>query len=141
MSAIASPRRFNLVASLILLAVFLAMGSIASADTITYNLVPYHSADKFNSAVHDTLTGTITVSSSSSVFGTWRYSSATPSDMTIAYDVTLSNDAGPYLHEMVTHSVPTLEDANWIGGSGVTFDANGIYLATGANWGWLEDDL
>lgn len=76
-------------------AVLLASVSTAEAETITYNLIPYYHSDLNHQSDMDTLAGTITVSSDSSVIGTWNPSSPPPTDMTMAFDLRLSNDTEP----------------------------------------------
>jgi hypothetical protein len=131
MAVIPSVRWSALVALLLFLAVLLVTLSTAQAETLPYNIIRYLYTDLNNSNT-DVLSGSISVSSSSSVIGTWGPLSPPPTDMTMSFDLTLSNTTDPINYPAAsgqrTFLVSTMISSGSIQRDGVTINQDSISL-------------
>lgn len=126
--------RFSL--SLLAPAIFLTalIGSTAEANTVVYSITSIPNAnsvvyaDNFNPALTDTLTGTITVSSTQNIFGTWNSSNLPSAPITFSYDFSLSNANVSVNNITSSQNLTTIINNNWIQGGGLTLTSSGMFM-------------
>ncbi len=114
-------------------AALILVSTVAQANTVVYSLTSIPNAtsvvypDYMNPSLTDTVSGTITVSSAQSIFGTWNAGNFPSSAITLTYNLSMSNSA-------VTVNVAGSEDLgtsinnNWIQGGGLTITPSGIFM-------------
>jgi len=99
----------------------------SQANTVVYTLTSIPNAtsivypDYLNPSLTDTVSGTITVSSAQSIFGTWNSGNVPASPITLSYDLSMSNSADTVTNITGSEDITTLINNNWIqGGGGAT---------------------
>ncbi len=114
-------------------AVLTLIASTAQANTVVYNLTSLPNptsvvfADYNNPSLTDTVSGTITVSSANSIFGTWNAGNLPPG-ISLSYDFSMSNSADALTHITGSEDVTTLINNGWIQGGGLTITHTGIFM-------------
>jgi hypothetical protein len=127
-------KRFSF--SLLALATFLTglIVSTAQANTIVYSITSIPNAnsvvyaDNLSPALTDTLSGTITVSSTQSIFGTWNSGNLPSSAITLSYNLSMSNASVSENNITGSQDLGTLITNNDIQGGGLTLTASGIFM-------------
>ena len=115
-------------------ALLTAIVSTAQANTVVYSLtsIPNSNsvvhADNNNRSLTDTLSGTITVSSSQSIFGTWNSTNVPSSAITLSYDLSMSNSNVSDNNIMGNQDLATLISTNNVQGNGLTLTSSGIFV-------------
>ena len=109
--------------------------STATANTVTYSITSIPNADSVvyadnnNPSLTDTLSGTITVSSTQSIFGTWNSTNVgTMPSIVLTYDLSMSNADVSDDHIMGSQDLATLINQGHIQGGGLTLTSAGIFM-------------
>ncbi len=109
--------------------------STAPANTVTYSITSIPNAnsvvyaDNNNASLTDTLSGTITVSSTQSIFGTWNSTNVgTMPSISLTYDLSMSNANVSDDHITGSQSLTTLINSGDIQGGGLTLTSTGMFM-------------
>ena len=115
-------------------ALLTAIASTAQANTVVYSITSIPNAnsvvypDNFNNSLTDTLSGTITVSSTQSIFGTWNSTNVPSSPIELIYDLSMSNSNMSVSNIVSSQDLTTLISNNDIQGGGLTMTPSGIFM-------------
>lgn len=115
-------------------ALWIGLTTLAQANSVVYSLTSIPNAnsvvyqDNFNPALTDTLSGTITISSSQSIFGTWNSGNFPSAPIILNYDFSLSNSNVSVNHVTGSEDVTTLINNGWIQGGGLTVTSAGLFI-------------
>ena len=129
--------RFPLIrhtASFAALALATALVSRAPANSVEYELTSLPNptsvvyADNLNPTLTDTLSGTITISSSQNIFGTWNSTNLPTAPITLTYDLSESNSSVAITNIVGSQDLATLISRNDIQGGGLTLTSSGIFI-------------
>ncbi len=110
------------------------IASTARANSIVYSItsIPNSNsvvfADNLNPTLTDTLTGTITVSSSQNIFGTWNSGNLPSSPITLSYNLSMSNSNVSVNNVVGSQDLATLINSHDIQGGGLTLTSSGIFM-------------
>jgi len=124
----------HLPSAMLAVAIVTSFVPAANANVITYTLTSVPNAtsivfpDYLNPSLMDTITGTITVSSSQSIFGTWNSGNLPSAAITLTYDFSMSNSVDAVTNITGSEDLTTSINNNWIQGGGLTVTASGIYM-------------
>ncbi len=115
-------------------ALLMVMVSTAQANSIVYSLtsIPNSNsvvyADNLNPLLTDTLSGTITVSSTQDIFGTWNSTNVPSPAITLIYDLSMSNSSVSDDNIVGSQDLATLINNHDIQGGGLTITSSGIFM-------------